>query len=193
MTEMRTFVAVPLTDPHKRILHEQTLQWRTTLPFRKWVHQADYHITLKFLGATAPDLLEAISRNLSLIASETASFSLSIGGLGTFGPAQSPSVLWAKLGGQLDKLDDLQGRAENALSQLGFPRENRPYRPHVTIARKYSGNEPLSPDILQTIRLKNKDGQALQWHVPEIVLYQSHLDRNPMYEAVASFALPQAD
>lgn len=191
MTDMRIFVAVPLIDPFKRSLHERSMQWKTTLPFRKWVHPADYHITLKFLGVTAPDRLEAVNRKLSVIASETASFTLSVGGPGTFGPAQSPSVLWATVGGQLDKLEHLQEQVESALSMMGFSRENRPYRPHLTIARKYAGKDPLLPETLQTISLK--DSQPFQWQVPEIILYQSRLDRNPMYEPIASFPLLQME
>lgn len=191
MADMRIFVAVPLIDQLKRILHEQSTQWRMTLPFRKWVDHADYHITLKFLGVTASDRLEAIHRKLSVIASETAPFTLSIGELGTFGPTQSPSVLWAKIGGQSDKLEHLQDQVESALTMMGFPRENRPYRPHLTIARKYAGKGPLLPDTLQKISLK--DSQTFHWQVPEIILYQSLPDQNPMYEPIASFTLLQTN
>ncbi len=89
------------------------------------------HLTLKFLGDIPEGKVDAIKNALAGI--RFPSFDLMVGCV-SGNPPRQPRVLWcdAKDGGMSGKL---HGRVEDALEPLGIPRDSRPYRPHVTIAR----------------------------------------------------------
>lgn len=91
------------------------------------------HITLRFLGEVAPQKVGAISD--AVIQAGGEAFTLTCGGL----HVMRKGLVVAEVGGETDKLLALQGRIEAALETLGFERESRPYRPHITLARNYRG------------------------------------------------------
>ena len=68
-------------------------------------------------------------------AQTTAPFAVRIGSPGTFGPPHNPHVIWIGLAGRLQPLLDLQASLVGRLAQAGFPSEERPYAPHLTLAR----------------------------------------------------------
>lgn len=61
----RLFIAVPLPDSLKRLIGAWTRDIRTTFPFRKWTDEADLHVTLQFLGDTAPVLIPELKAALA--------------------------------------------------------------------------------------------------------------------------------
>ena len=68
-----------------------------------------------------------------------APFHLEISGLGAFPSLKQPRVVWVGVGGALDKLSELQRNIDSALAALGFVREERPFVPHLTVARVREG------------------------------------------------------
>ena len=62
-------------------------------------------------------------------------FELAIGRIGVFPNASRPRVIWLDVIGEIDALRVAQERAEVATVPLGFPRENRPFQPHLTLGR----------------------------------------------------------
>ena len=186
----RLFVALPLPEPIKQQLGSSAAKLKLAASFRKWTHPADLHITLKFLGGVDPALDGSIDAALGKIAARGYPFELRLAGFGTFGLKASPRVLWASVDGNLKQLNVLQADVESEISPLGFPAENRPYAPHVTIARQYSGSSPFRLDAVQSAfpfqAPDSKDG-GLAWTVDRIVLYRSHLGRSPMYEPIRTY------
>ncbi|WP_052487041.1 RNA 2',3'-cyclic phosphodiesterase [Gordoniibacillus kamchatkensis] len=122
-------------------------------------------------------------------AEAAAPFELEIAGLGVFGAPARPTILWAGVGGGLAPLAACQRRVEDALAALGYEREARPFRPHVTLARKYSGVAPFPRAELERLAQQLQAGGALRWTARTVVLCRSHLGRTPMYEALAEFPL----
>ncbi|WP_248930308.1 RNA 2',3'-cyclic phosphodiesterase [Paenibacillus hamazuiensis] len=181
---IRLFIAVPLPDPVKRELEKRCLTLRQELPFQKWVHPDDMHITLQFLGETPSGKADRIREELGRLAAETEPMRLAIEGLGTFGKPSAPSILWAGVRGDVPQLAALQKRVEAAMEPLGFAAEGRAYSPHVTLARRYSGASAFSRQAMPAWA-----GDALAWTAGDIVLYRSHLTRKPMYENIGSFRL----
>ena len=94
------------------------------------------HITLKFLGEVAPHKVNAISDAITQAGGEA--FTLTCGGL----HVMRKGLVVAEVSGETDKLFALQSRIEAALEILGFEKESRPYRPHITLARNYRGETP---------------------------------------------------
>lgn len=134
---MRLFAAVEL-DPAVRAAAAAAGQaLRARLPRRfaaRWIPEENIHITLWFLGEVddtrMPALVSALEPPFGLPA-----FSLEIGGLGAFPPSGPPRVIWMAVGDGADGLLALHGLMAARLEPLGFAREDRPYRAHVTIAR----------------------------------------------------------
>lgn len=186
--ETRLFVAVALPDKLRAKLHELGRTMKDEMRFQKWTHPDDIHITLKFLGETSGSRIGAIEDALRRISASggSRSFELSAAGLGVFGPPSRPTILWAGLQGDLKPLHELQHRIEEALAPLGYEREDRPYRPHLTLARRYNGSSGFQRRSLETA-MKLLPEEGFRWTVQSFTLYRSHLGRTPMYEAIAGF------
>jgi 2'-5' RNA ligase len=181
------FVAVPIPDSLKFQLHQWCIQLQAALPFKKWVFPADYHITLKFLGSVVNEAQAQIKPAIQQIIAFQAPFSLTLKGLDTFGTKSSPRILWSGVSGQLDTLSLLQKNIDRSMESLGFVAENRPYKPHLTLAKDYAGRTKFDPASLA--QAVHHQPENLTWTVSEIVLYQTHLGKKPMYEAIETFPI----
>lgn len=96
---------------------------------------ANLHITLKFIGEVEETELPIICHTLAE-ALPPVNVDLSLGGLGTFGTPARTSVVWLAVAGNLEALTALARRADAAAAEaLGLPLDDRPYHPHLTIAR----------------------------------------------------------
>ncbi|SFA39643.1 2'-5' RNA ligase [Parageobacillus thermantarcticus] len=183
MKKTHYFIAVPIADEVKK----QIAGWKegiaSTFPFRTWVHQQDYHITLAFLGYVPPMKIDEICKTMEQVAKRHAPFALSLSEIQTFGNRTAPRILWQGVEKE-EKLFALQRDVYAACIDIGLSLEKRPFTPHITIARKWQGNEAFSLNDLQMRPRINAT-----FPVGQIVLYQTHLERTPKYEALALFPL----
>ncbi|MFC4801126.1 RNA 2',3'-cyclic phosphodiesterase [Neobacillus sp. GCM10023253] len=180
------FYAIRIPEGTKGILKNHIEQLRTALPFQRWVHHLDLHITLAFLGSAPAEKLEASVNNVkSAIKSEQA-FTLKINDLGIFGAKDSPRVFWADTE-ESPELQALRKKIFQACEEAGFELEKRPFRPHITMARKWRGDAPFQKEQL-TI-WKELQPESLPFLAGEVVLYQTHLNQTPKYEAIKLFPL----
>jgi 2'-5' RNA ligase len=92
------------------------------------------HITLKFLGEIQESFVERISESLGKIASHLTRFEVEVVGTGAFPNARSPRVLWVGLRDK-GELAKIVSELDPAMSSFGIPKEQRPFKPHVTVAR----------------------------------------------------------
>jgi len=133
---LRLFVAVELGEEALRALASlQEALRREGLDGLRWVRPEGVHLTLKFLGETPADRVPRIEAALGEAVSSVPAHVLRLDGLGTFGGRRSPRVLWVGLQGDLEELQRLQRNVEAALAKAGFPREDRAFSPHLTLAR----------------------------------------------------------
>jgi 2'-5' RNA ligase len=183
MRKTHYFIAVPLANDVK----ERLAKWQETVaprfPFRSWVHKEDYHITLAFLGDASVEQLQSVCQAMEQITKHHSPFSLSLATIGTFGNLDAPRILWQGVEKE-EKLTALQRDVYAACVDIGFSLDRRPFKPHITVARKWQGEDEFRLDELR--KGKTSEGSFL---VDRIVLYQTHLDRLPKYEAIASFPL----
>lgn len=133
---LRLFVAVELGEAALAALAslQEDLR-RQGLEGLRWVRPEGVHLTLKFLGETPAERLPAIEAALGRAVAGVLPHVLRLDGLGTFGSRRSPRVLWVGLQGDLEELGRLQQQVESALAQAGFPKEDRRFSPHLTLAR----------------------------------------------------------
>ncbi|MED1203150.1 RNA 2',3'-cyclic phosphodiesterase [Heyndrickxia acidicola] len=183
MTGTHYFFALALPEEIKQYLYEMTKEIRHSFPFKKWVHQEDYHITLAFLGRTEPEKLEDTLECLHSSLSAIASFPLELDHLGIFGKQEAPRILWAGVK-ESDSLNNLRNQVYNCCLKAGFILDSKPFAPHITLSRKWTEKEPFSSQKLHTII---KEKQLFTGN--RVVLYQTHLDRIPKYEEKKVFLL----
>lgn len=141
---VRVFVAVGISVEAREQLIGAVERIRQDIPQGiQWANPDGMHLTLKFLGnipsANVSPLLECVGE----LASANRGFGLKLTGLGMFPNRRKPRVLWAGVGGDLDALSSLQQAAEDAINALGYPPEQRPFRPHITLGRpRRSASDP---------------------------------------------------
>jgi 2'-5' RNA ligase len=138
--QIRSFAAIELPDEAKRGLARLRRELeRDEHRFVKWVDPGGIHLTLKFLGNIPSRRVTEITEAVKKAAQGLSPFLLEISGLGAFPSPKQPRVVWVGVGGELDKLSTLQQKIDSALATLGFAREERPFVPHLTVARVREG------------------------------------------------------
>lgn len=118
------------------------------------------HITLKFLGEASPAKLRDIERVMAEIKHDV--FHLECLGVSLF---NKNGIVSAKIGGELNKLSVLHSKLETEFEKCGFKKENRRYRPHITLARRF---EAFDDCDIRTIPY-----QPSKFDVEEIILFES--------------------
>jgi len=149
----------------------------------RWVPPENVHLTLQFLGAVPEERVPGVEAALREAAAGARPLSLAVRGAGGFPNARRPRVLWAGLEGDLAPLAALVGAIGARLAKLGFPPEERPFSPHLTLGRSREGHG--APGLAGALAGVAEEAAA-PWRAAEVVLFESHLSpRGPRYEAIA--------
>jgi RNA 2',3'-cyclic 3'-phosphodiesterase len=177
------FVALEIPAEVRNGLAALIGEFRALAPQLKWVRAENLHLTLKFIGETDRARLDALRAALAEVRSNQV-LELAVQGLGFFPDDQRPRVLWAGLRAP-DHLAQLAGGIEAALASLGFPREQRPFAPHFTLARL--GDAQLPRPLGEAIRREAARAFGA-WHATEFQLIESRLKpAGAEYTTVHSF------
>ena len=141
--KIRCFVAIELPEEAKGGLArlKEELE-RDEHRFVKWVEPGGIHLTLKFLGNIPAKRVTEITEAMGGAAQGISQFHLEISGLGAFPSLRQARVFWVGIGGEVDKLSRLVQNIDSALAAIGFAKEERPFVPHLTLARIKQGASP---------------------------------------------------
>jgi len=136
----RLFVAVPLPDTASASVAELVAGVRADgVPGGgrdvRWVRLDGLHLTLRFLGPTLEDRVEAAAGAVRAAAAASRAFEGSIGGAGAFPSAGRPRALWLGIRDGGERLAALAETVDGALHDAGWEFEAKPFRPHLTLAR----------------------------------------------------------
>ena len=101
----------------------------------RWARPEGIHLTLKFFGNISEDDVVNMSSVVEKIAAGSLPLVLTIGGTGAFPDPHRPRVVYLGMNGDVERLIAFQKELERALETIGFPREERPFRPHLTLGR----------------------------------------------------------
>jgi 2'-5' RNA ligase len=141
--QIRSFIAIELPEEAKKGLARLRRELeRDEHGFVKWVEPHGIHLTLKFLGNIPSKRATEITEAMKEAAQGISPFHLEISGLGAFPSLKQARVFWVGISGELDKLSGLQQNIDSALAVLGFAKEERPFVPHLTLARIREGASP---------------------------------------------------
>lgn len=178
---LRLFVAVEVPEPVRDLVAGAIAPWRELYPRAKWVPQQNQHVTMKFLGAAWPRLVEWIEEAVGEVARGAEPFESRVRGLGAFPSARLARVLWTGLEDPGGRLAAIAAGLDGALSRE-FEPEKRPFAAHLTVARF---DPPVALDGLEAAEL-----QSDPFPVDRLILFRSHLQRPaPRYEPLGEFPL----
>ncbi len=132
----RAFLAIePPSEIRKEIANIQN-RLKRSCPFDvRWVKPEGIHLTLKFFGDISEADIAAISGVAERNARTAAPLHFEVKNLGVFPSVKRPRVVWIGLAGDTSSLLDLQNKLEQGFYGCGFPKEERPFRPHLTMGR----------------------------------------------------------
>mgnify|MGYP001070820591 CR=1 FL=1 len=187
--QWRLFAAIALPETVRERI-EQEIEFLRRLGWRaKWVNPTGSHLTVKFYGEVPPSAVPRLREVLRTGLEATPAFAVETVGAGVFPHPARPRVLWLGVGGSLDELASLQRRIEQLSRELGFPTEQRPFHPHLTLARFQPGNVPsvgsLSRQLERLAALP-----PLRIPVQTVTLFRSELRRaGAVYTVVDTFEL----
>lgn len=162
---VRLFVAIEIPQQIKDDLARFTKE----VPGARWVPADQNHLTLRFIGDVEPNDLAAIKEVLGKL--RFPRFPLELRGVGHFPPGhRPPRVLWIGVA-ESRALLELQKEVELSLLGTGIPPDERPFSPHLTLARL---KEPHTAAVAQF----EQRHQAISYpafEVAELVLFSSVL------------------
>jgi len=186
---VRLFVALEIPAAVRDNLATLVKDLRNSEPKARWVRPENLHVTLKFLGETPSEKLEDIRKALSAVHSEQP-VELDFRGLGFFPDERRPRVVWAGVDAS-PNVQSLAASIDQALEKIGFPREDRPFTPHLTLARFSSPRitEKLRAAMQQNMARESGLLKTNEFHLIESKLKPSGAE----YTRLASFSFAAAE
>ncbi len=187
-TRWRVFFAVELPHRVRESAGQHISHLRANAPQVRasWERAEKMHVTIKFVGEVEVRRIEELGRAAEEAAAGVSPFELKIEGTGAFPPRGEPRVLWLGVRDASGELARLQARLEEACARQGFRREERDYRPHLTLARL------RAPAGTRTLAALHREStfETDAFNVSELVLIRSQLSpAGSVYTVVSRHAL----
>ena len=172
-SEWRVFCAVELPEAVRARLEKHVAQLRKEVPdaAASWSRVENIHLTLKFFGSVEVKRIEKISEAAERVVKQFSTFQIGVGGAGVFPKPSRAQVLWIGVSDPSGQLSALQEKFEDECAAEGFAKEDRAYRPHLTIARlrKPEGTRQLADAHLQI------NFEPVDIELKELVVFRSEL------------------
>jgi len=172
---MRLFVAVEMNESVAEAARDtiDDLRARATrlAPRARvtWSAPDRIHITVKFIGEADETSTQAIRSALGPTI-DAPVFDLAVEGVGAFPPKGPPRVFWAGLTDGRDGLLEVERVVSERLKSL-VPAEDRPYAPHLTLARVKEPAGLARATLFEGLTTR----QFGSVHVDAITLFESRL------------------
>ena len=195
-SQLRLFIAIELTEALRTSLAALQNDLKRQLSPRvvRWTNPDGIHLTLKFLGDTPADRVEAIARAMEAAAVSFAPFSFTVAGFGCFPNLRRAKVLWVGLPEMPKALAGLQRATDLHLTRLGFDKETRSFSPHLTLGRVNKDISRADREKLVGVVAQAQVGVLGTVPVLETVLFQSDLrPGGAVHTALARAMLRETD
>ncbi|MGA2987842.1 MAG: RNA 2',3'-cyclic phosphodiesterase [Terriglobia bacterium] len=180
---MRAFIAFDLPEPLHAALAEAQQVFRSACRDARWARPEGIHLTLKFLGEISDAQTKQVVEALAQIG-PFEPFSVEVRGFGFFPQAPRPRVFWAGVVAR-PALTELAARVESRMEKAGFAREDRPFAPHLTLARF---QVPRPQPALEAAVAGRTSTSLGQFEASEFFLFESKLSpQGAQYRKVMRF------
>jgi len=170
---IRTFIAFELPESVISLLAGVQRELKTFRIRARWVRPENIHLTLKFLGNIHCGEVDKIAALMSDTVQGLAPITLSVRGVGVFPGVKRPRVIWVGLGGQIQLLVEMQRMLDENLAAIGFQKENRAFKGHLTLGRV---KQAVNPKLISQIIQEYAGLQSEEFSVNQIFLYKSDLN-----------------
>lgn len=185
---MRVFIGIKLDER----VHEEIEKFLE--PFKKisspirWVKPENVHITLKFIGEVSEEKYAKIEKRLGEAEFDTGPFDLKLTGCGKFGRGNTLNIFWIGISPS-DPLTQIFKKIENTLAKISIEKENRPFKPHITVGRNKKNFNFQS--FFQLIE-ENNDRLISEFNVDHFQVFKSQLrPEGPIYTILKEIPLAQ--
>lgn len=167
---VRVFIALAPPDHAKEELARELRPAYGTHPHLRWNRIEDWHITLAFLGELPVATVPLLRPPLAALAAGSRPPSLALRGSGEF----DDRVLWSGVDGDLDALHTLAAEVRTTVKDCGVVLEERPFRPHLTLARARRGDRSSAHEIAEGLA----GFSGLRWPAEKLHLVGSNAGRS---------------
>ncbi len=186
---MRLFLALNLPPAERERIRRATAPLRAAVLPVRWVETDALHLTLKFLGEVADAQAADVQAAAARVAGEFPDFDYELRGLGGFPNLRVPRVVWVGVQAP-PALPRLAVALDQAMAELGFPREERPFSAHLTLGRAERGAGAGAGAFGKLAALAAEFDYAARIEAHSVDLMRSHLSpRGARYERIAAAPL----
>lgn len=187
---IRSFLAFELPSEIRETLSKASEYGRAVLEDIRWVHVANIHLTVVFMGDVEEAQIGPIGEIAGGVCDRYAPFHIQVSGAGIFGSRRNPRVLWMGLGGEVERMSSFRDALQKGLAPFGIAEERRPFRPHLTLGRFRKGTE-ANPSLYELLS-KCQDMNGPEGVLRELALFKSDLKPNgAVYTRIGGWALKE--
>ncbi len=188
---VRLFIALPLPEGLLQRVTRLSQNLQTGFGFTpchpKWVSPETIHLTLRFLGATSTERINALIAATGEIARRHGPILIEAAGLGVFPHWRNPSVLWAGVRGRVKAMRALARDFEAMACEHGYEPSRTRFSPHLTLARFRSRK---GIEAAHKVVRSHESFQSGEFECAEVVLFRSELQASGAHHhRVASYTL----
>ncbi len=184
---MRAFLAVEFPALVLAALAELAAELKAEAAGAKWAAPGQLHVTLKFFEDIRDVQRPSVDKAVETVCLETSPFFIAVRGAGGFGSGGALRVIWAGVEDEAANLNSFEARLAASLERTGFPGEDKPFHPHVTLCRFRQPNRAAELKA-RLESLKTFDGGRFQ--VDEVALFSSVLHQSgPVYTRLRHYPL----
>jgi 2'-5' RNA ligase len=180
----RIFTAIDISDETRKEAATYIENLRSEFPQLRvgWEKPEKLHLTLKFLGDIDEKQLNSLIEAVKNTAEQISNFQLQISDTGVFPSTRNARILWLGLKNETGELQSLNKILETECEKIGFAKEKRDFKPHLTIARLREPHK--SKEIVD--RHLDSEFEVVEFTVSEITIYESRLQKSGSIYSVIS-------
>ncbi len=187
---LRSFLAIEIPAIILRRIGEVQEDLKSSKADVRWVSPENIHLTLKFFGKIEESQIDSIIKTIEKPVNTTAPISIDVRGMGAFPGLKNLRIIWVGLNDEKKVLISFQKRLEEALQGIGFPPEDRPFHPHLTLGRMRSNRG--KEDLVRRMEGYREEPFG-NFQVEKVILFKSDLTpKEAIYTALREVRLGKA-
>lgn len=171
--EIRSFLAFEQPSEIQAILSRVSGELRRSPLDVRWVKPENIHLTVVFLGNIRSEDVETLENPLQKLCLTYGPFQISLKGTGCFPHSRKPRVLWIGLEGDLERMGRFRDSLQEEMQSFGIPKEDRAFRPHLTLGRFRSVGR--ADRELDEVLTRHRDLSGPVCWLKELILFKSEI------------------
>ena len=166
----RLFIGIPIESPKSA---QQVEIWKRDTCLNRnvlnWTISGNWHITLFFLGSTEESAIPLLQQLIEESFRDVQAYQTELRGVGVFPNTHNPKVLWLGLE-DIQPIISAYSQMGESLQQNGFSFDQKPLKPHLTIARVKKTDHPSA---FQSLLDKYQETVFDRIEIKSVALFES--------------------